>query len=102
MPAIPLGGTSLQLQVTVLPPTGLACPECVQGALVGVLDDGLGGIDFLVDGTYHGFALGGEAGGEFRLAVRHADGRRAGWIRGRFEDLGPGPGTFRAGVLLGR
>lgn len=104
LPPIPAGAEPLQLFATVLPPTGLGCPECIEGRVVGVLDDGVGpGPDFLVAGEYHGFALGDQAMGVFRMAVRHPDGRRAGWIRGRFEDpAGAGPGTFHARIGIGR
>jgi hypothetical protein len=72
------------------------CLSCIEGELVGTLDDGIGpGPDFVVHGHYLGSFFTGS--GSFRAEVLSLSGaHRVGRITGTFDDtpITPGPGTF--------
>ena len=69
------------------------CLSCVQGDIVGTLDDGVGpSPDFLVRGDYFGSFMGGS--GQFRLRVlRPSNHQVVGIVTGDFADL-PSDGTL--------
>jgi hypothetical protein len=97
-------GTALYSIQARLVASGVACPACVAGELLGSLDDGAGpSPDYLVQGYYYGTVVYDGGVGEFEAVLRTPGGARVGALQGRFSDPGGMPaGSFHARWALRR
>lgn len=94
-------GTALYSMQARLVASGVACPACVAGEVLGALDDGVGpGPDYLVEGYYYGTVVHDGGVGELTAVLRTPGGARVGSLQGHFSDPGGMAGT--AGLFWAR